>query len=77
MKLSNKKDYRRYLKGGNSDIHETNIQHRINSEKMYLYLSGKYRHWVKIDCVENERLLDPKTIHSKIIKVLQEKNILS
>ncbi len=76
MKLSEKKSFsQKYLKG-KQDIEEKDIRNRIESEKLYLEFSKKYRHWVKIDCVINNNILPPKIIHQKIIEVLKKKKMI-
>lgn len=54
------------LKTG-QDLAEKDIHYRIASEKMYLQLSKKYQHWIKIDCISGGKLLSPKAIHQKIV----------
>jgi dTMP kinase len=76
MKLTEKKDTRQYLNGKDKDIEEADIQNRINSEKMYLYLAKKYHHWVTIDCTKDQKILPPELIHQKIVQVLKEKKLL-
>lgn len=72
--LTKNKPIRHYLEGENADIHEKDLKYRQAVEKMYLELAKKYKHWVKIDCVENGKLLSSKEeIHKKIIKLLIEK----
>lgn len=75
MELTNKKGLRDYLQG-KKDIAEADINHRIVSEKMYLELASINKNWVKIDCVENNKLLPPEIIHKKIIEVLKQKRII-
>lgn len=75
MELTNKKGLRDYLQG-KKDIAESDINHRIASEKMYLELASINKNWVKIDCVENNKLLPPEVIHKKIIEVLKQKRII-
>jgi len=71
LELTKKKTDRQYLQG-KKDIAEEDINHRISSEKMYLELAAKNKHWVKIDCVENGKILPIETIHQKIIDVLKK-----
>lgn len=75
--LSRKKGVRPYLKGLSEDIHEKDRNHRETTEKMYLHLARTNPHWVKIDCVENGRMLPPETIHQKIISVLKTKGLIN
>lgn len=57
-------------KGKIKDIVEKNDQHQKDSIKMYLELTQKYKHWVKIDCVKNGKLLSKEEIFQKIIQML-------
>ena len=68
LKLTTKKGTREYLKG-KEDIHEKDLDFRKASEAMYLELAKRYKHWVKIDCIENGKLLTPENIHQKIIDI--------
>ena len=59
----------------------SDINHRIEAEKMYLELAKKYKHWVKVDCVENEKLLSKEEIFRKMpasrkLKLASELTIL-
>ncbi|MBI4973167.1 nucleoside 2-deoxyribosyltransferase [Candidatus Roizmanbacteria bacterium] len=70
LELSGKKtEIQTYLKG-KEDIHEKDIKHRIEAEKMYLELAKKYKHWTKIECVEQGKLLSKEEIFKEILKVL-------
>lgn len=75
MRLTKNKGNRRYLKGKN-DIEEKDMRNRIESEKMYLDFAKKNKHWIMIECVENDKMLPPKVIHEKIIKILEDKRYL-
>ena len=74
--LTKNKPIRHYLEGENADIHEKDLFYRQKVEKMYLYLTKKFKHWVKIDCVERGRLLTPDNIHKKVIEVLLASKII-
>jgi dTMP kinase len=76
IKLREKETNKEYLKGKVKDIHEEDINHLIAAEKTYLYLSKKYPHWVKIECIEKGKLLSIEDIHTKVIQALKERNIL-
>lgn len=76
VRLSNKKKVaQKYLKG-NEDIEEKDIKNRVEAEKMYLRFASQYKNWIKIDCVEKEKILPPDIIHQKIIKILQKKKFI-
>ena len=67
-KLTEKKESRQYLKGQINDIHEKDISYRKAVEKMYLELCERNKHWVKIDCINNDGvLLSPEAIHRKVV----------
>lgn len=76
MKLTQKKEDRKYLQGKSMDIQEDNPDYRLVTEQMYLYLSHKYKHWVKINCIKNGKILSPEVIHHKILDVLRKKKII-
>lgn len=75
LELTKKKGERTYL-NGKTDIAEADINHRIASEKMYLELTKRYTHWLKIDCVENGKILSPQIIHERIINILKNKKLV-
>jgi len=75
-KLTAKKGERAYLKGQSEDIEEKDHNYRVATEKMYLKLAKQYKHWHTINCVENNNLLSPDTIHQKIISTLQKEKII-
>jgi dTMP kinase len=58
------------------DIHEEDLSYRQEVEKMYLYLTKKYPHWVMIDSMAESNILPPAVIHQKIITFLKEKGIV-
>lgn len=76
QELTKHKNERAYLNGGKEDIQEKDENHRQQSEKMYLELAEKNSHWVKIDCVENNKILSVQEIHKKIVQTLREKGII-
>ena len=76
LELTKSKGNRAYLKGQLNDIAEKDINHRIQSEKMYLELAKKYKHWVKIDCTQHGKILTTQQIHLEVIKALKKRNIL-
>ncbi|MCR4329215.1 MAG: hypothetical protein NUV65_01575 [Candidatus Roizmanbacteria bacterium] len=76
LELDKKKAKRGYLGKKKLDLAEKNIEHRKASEKMYLTLCRKHKHWVKIDCVENDRLRSRESIHAEMLSVLKNNGIL-
>lgn len=75
MELTKKKTVRAYLQG-KEDIQEKDIEHRMNAEKMYLELCKRYRHWIRIDCTQNGKLLSREVIHNKVLRELQKRKFI-
>jgi len=74
--LNAREEDKKYLKG-KPDIAETSQDHRIRSEKMYLTLVAKNRHWVKVNCVKDNKILPKEVIHQKIMDILKKKGYLA
>ncbi len=65
------------IKRGRRDSHEKKVEFLTASQIMYKKLSKKYKHWVKIDCVDKNGILLPReTIHKKILANLRRNKIL-
>lgn len=71
QKLIEKKEKRQYLQGKNKDQYEESVFYLKKVEKMYLWLNKHKKNWVKINCVENNKILSPQVIHKKIIEILK------
>lgn len=65
-----KKNKRSYLNGKSKDQYERNTNYLQKVENMYLAMVKNNKSWVKIDCVENEKILPPEMIHQKILDKL-------
>jgi len=77
-KLVEKKDKRSYTGGKSRDIAEADLHHQKETEKMYLYLTKRFPHWIKIECLNSQgQILPPEQIHQKIVTMLREKGIIS
>lgn len=76
MQLTKNKGNRNYLQGKKHDIEEKDMNNRIESENMYFRFARTNKHWVMIECIEHDKLLPPKVIHEKIIKILKDKKYL-
>ena len=76
QKLIAKKKKRAYLKGKSKDLYEEDIKYLEKVERMYLLMIKKYKNWVKIDCVENGKIISPELIHQKILEILRKKGYL-
>ena len=77
QKLVDKKDKRAYLAQKKRDLHEANLKYLKEAEKMYLELAEKFKHWVKIECLDKKgEILFPEKIHEKILLLLQKRNLI-
>ncbi len=75
IELTRQRGSMKYMEG-KDDIHESNIEYRKKVEEMYLDLSTHNQNWVKIDCVEDGKLLSVEQIHNKVINALKVSKIL-
>ena len=76
LALDKTKANRRYLSGKTLDLAEKNIEHRRASEKMYLTLCKKYKHWIKINCIVDNALRSREDIHQELVSALQKRYII-
>ena len=74
--LTQTRERKKYLNGKTKDIHEADTEHIKKAEEMYQYLVKKNKHWVKIDCIEDGKILGIEIIHKKVIDILHKKNII-
>lgn len=74
--LRAKETNKEYLKGKVKDIHEEDKSHLIAAEKTYQYLAEKYDHWIRIDCVKDDKLLSIEEIHAMIVEQLKARKII-
>ena len=58
------------MKGKLKDQYEESSDYLRKVENMYLNMVENDKHWIKIDCIENKKILSPKIIHQKIIDKL-------
>ena len=65
-----KKNKRNHLNGKSKDQYEENLNYLKKVEDMYLAMVKDNKNWIKIDCVENEKILSPEMIHQKILDKL-------
>lgn len=68
FELTKKKDDRKYLNGKKTDIHESDMNYRIKVESTFLELAEKNKHWKKIDCTKNNKMLSIEEIQKKILE---------
>ncbi|VVA43675.1 Thymidylate kinase [Candidatus Roizmanbacteria bacterium] len=64
------KKQREYLGAGKKDQYEKDVNYLKKVEGMYLDIAKSDKKWVKIDCVENNKILSPELIHKKITDII-------
>lgn len=55
-----------------ADIHELDLKHLEEANKIYLELSKTEENWVVIDCMKNGVMKSPEEIHREIVKILDD-----
>jgi len=62
-----KKQPRTYLNNRTRDQYEKNLDYLEKVEKMYLKVARTNNNWVKIDCIEDNKILSQEVIHQRIV----------
>ena len=65
-----KKNKRNYLTGKSKDQYEEDPNYLQKVENMYLTMVKNNKNWIRIDCVENGKILAPEVINQKILDKL-------
>ncbi len=73
QELAKKKwqEQRHQLGGKNTDLHESDLEHLQNAEKVFLEIAKLFPNTKLIECTENGRLQDPQTIHNKVWELVR------
>ncbi len=75
QKLVDKKsaDVRKYAEGKNKkrDLHEADINHLKNAEKVFLEIAKLFPNTKLVECTENDQLLTPQQVHNKIWELVR------
>ena len=58
------------------DIHERNVDYLKKVTQEYESLARERKNWVRVECVENGRLMSPEAIHQKVLETLKQRKIL-
>jgi len=66
QKLVDEKDARAYLGGKKRDIHEDDLEHLKNAEKVYLEIAKTFPNFTLIECVKNSQIMTREQIHELI-----------
>lgn len=55
------------------DLHEKNLKHLEEANKIYLSLAKRGNSWYVIDCMKNREMKEPRDIHLELVKKLENK----
>ncbi len=73
QKLVDKKGYRNYLKGKKRDIHEKDLNHLKNTEKVYREIAQNLENFCFIECTKNKEIMTREDIAQKIYEEVKNK----
>ena len=77
-KLVEKRGGQKYIGGKTKDIHEEKLNYQKEAEKMYLELCKKYKHWIKVNCLNKKGNLQTQNqIHKLIIETLDKESMFT
>ncbi len=73
QKLVDKKsaDDRKYINGKKRDLHEADIKHLKNAEKVYMEIAKLFPNTKLIECVSDGKLLSPTEVHNKVWELVR------
>lgn len=74
--MISKKNKRKYLDGKIKDQYEKDVKYLKKVEDLYLDTVKENKSWIKVDCVENNKIISPEAIHNKIIIILGKKGYI-
>ena len=74
--MISKKNKRKYLDGKIKDQYEKDVKYLKKVEDLYLDTVKENKSWIKVDCVENNKIISPEAIHDKIIIILGKKGYI-
>ena len=75
QELVDKKGEREYLHGKKRDIHEDDLNHLSDAERAYLQIAKTFKEYKLVECVEKNKILQPKIIHQKIRQIIKSQII--
>lgn len=64
-------DERKYANGKKRDLHEADIKHLKNAEKVYMQISKLFPNTKLVECVSSGKLLSPHDVHNKVWELVR------
>jgi dTMP kinase len=73
QKLVDKKSSldRKYVNGKKRDLHEADLKHLQNAEKVYMEIARLFPNTKLVECVAGGKLLDPQSVHNKVWELVR------
>lgn len=68
--LVGKKSARKYIEFGEKDMHEKDLKHLRNAEKVYLEIAKKFPGFILIECGKKGKILSRELINDKIWNIV-------
>lgn len=72
LQLVDKKGHRDYIGGEGRDLHEADLQHQKNTEKVYQQLVSILPNTSMIECAPEDKLCTPENIHERVWEVVKK-----
>ncbi len=63
---------REYAHGKKRDLHEADLNHLKNAEKVYLEIAAIFPNTELVECMDNDAILPPDRIHGRIWDIVKE-----
>lgn len=54
------------------DLHEGNLRHLEEANRIYLELAKQESNWCVINCMENRQMRSPQDIHQELMRILEK-----
>lgn len=64
------------LGGSKKDIHESDLGYLTKVVEVYNYVTKIKKNWVRIDCMENGKLMKPVRIHNTVLEILSKRGLI-
>jgi dTMP kinase len=64
-------DQRAYANGKKRDLHEADLEHLKNAEKVYKEIAKLFPNTKLVECVEGNELLSPEKVHNKVWELVR------
>ena len=55
------------------DLHEQNLKHLEEANKIYLELAKKENNWKLVDCMEGDRMRRPEEINRELVRIVEQR----